>query len=580
MVLLFAGSYYFINKIIKGNETSQELNKFNNLAAELTSSLITYSEVEHQPEFFETGEDKYSKKIFSLLSELNQKNKYLSFLKDNSDEEIAVLFIQADQQIAFYQKIFTVLNANVVKVGNSNYGYFADVKFSGQSAHDKANEYGNNTVEMMFETISLHEAKFYTDFSKQSQEEFSRHCENLINYIRFLSGADKYELYGHRQIADATAKYMRDFESLTRVLLKNGLRKKNGTFGQLTKAGRELTSTLSAISKQVDILMVKQNTKNKNYLIAFSISAIILIFCYQVFITRNISSRLLLLKQNSKSLSLGKLDDTKLVRGNDEISEISVDFEVIKKSIITQKDFVHTLATSDYTKDVDASFPKGEMGEELLKLRTSLQEKELQREKNEVAKLQKDWHVNGLAEFGDILREHAGNADKLTYTIISQLTGFLGASIGGFYVSENTGKSTILKLRAAYAYDKKKIIDNEIEAGEGLIGTCAVEQTTFYFDKIPDNYVKIHSGFGSSNPESLLIVPITNSGITYGIIELASLGYFTKESIYFTEMLCEDIASTLSYMMSNISNERQLDEMAKEIESLKTRLEDKKEEIS
>ena len=47
----------------------------------------------------------------------------------------------------------------------------------------------------------------------------------------------------------------------------------------------------------------------------------------------------------------------------------------------------------------------------------------------------------------------------------------------------------ILRLRASYAYDRKKFISKRVEIGEGIIGQCYLEAQTIYMAKVPNNYL-------------------------------------------------------------------------------------------
>jgi len=99
------------------------------------------------------------------------------------------------------------------------------------------------------------------------------------------------------------------------------------------------------------------------------------------------------------------------------------------------------------------------------------------------------------------------------------------------------------------------MINKEISVGEGLVGTCAVDKSTFYFDKVDEDYIKIVSGFGHASPTSLIVSPILVEDEVYGVLELGATRKFNEHDIEFIEILAEDIAYTLSYLLSTENKE-------------------------
>ena len=188
-------------------------------------------------------------------------------------------------------------------------------------------------------------------------------------------------------------------------------------------------------------------------------------------------------------------------------------------------------------------------GKALVDLKKSLEEKENKRKKDEQLQIVNDKHKDGIVKFGKIIRQHFGNLDDLTFNLLSELVHFLDADIGGIYIVDKKENSELLKLKASYAYNEKKILNKEIKIGEGLVGTCAADKSSIYIDKVDDDYIKIVSGFGHTKPKTLLLSPIFVEDEIFGVIELASVGTFTPDDIKFTETLAEDIAYTLAYLL-------------------------------
>ena len=136
-------------------------------------------------------------------------------------------------------------------------------------------------------------------------------------------------------------------------------------------------------------------------------------------------------------------------------------------------------------------------------------------------------------------------------------------------------------LVTAIAYGRDKFIKKEIRVGEGLVGRCIYERKTIYLTEIPDDYIKITSGLGTSNPRCILIVPCIINDETLGVMEIASFNELKQHEIEFVEKLGESIASTLSSVKvtektSRLLNDSRVksDELTSQEEELRQNLEE------
>jgi PAS domain S-box-containing protein len=86
--------------------------------------------------------------------------------------------------------------------------------------------------------------------------------------------------------------------------------------------------------------------------------------------------------------------------------------------------------------------------------------------------------------------------------------------------------------------------------------------------EVPNNYVNITSGLGSSNPRCLLIVPLRFNDMVYGVIEMASFSVYQPFQINFIEKVAESIASTISTVKVNLRTIKLLEESKLKSEEL------------
>lgn len=129
---------------------------------------------------------------------------------------------------------------------------------------------------------------------------------------------------------------------------------------------------------------------------------------------------------------------------------------------------------------------------------------------------------------------------------LSAICKQLQAGQGAFYHVEVRSDKRLAVLKAGYALTLTEGNSVEYEAGEGLIGQAAVTGQTLYLDEIPEGYVKIISGLGSSSPRYVLIVPAKKQTEVVGIVEIASFTPITTEQRKFVEEAATLIAEKIS----------------------------------
>jgi len=84
------------------------------------------------------------------------------------------------------------------------------------------------------------------------------------------------------------------------------------------------------------------------------------------------------------------------------------------------------------------------------------------------------------------------------------------------------------------------------KVGETLSGQAAFNKTILYLDEIPENYVTILSGLGSSSPRYLLIIPVVFNNETIAVIELASFKEIKNSWNKLFQELANKIGETLT----------------------------------
>jgi len=189
---------------------------------------------------------------------------------------------------------------------------------------------------------------------------------------------------------------------------------------------------------------------------------------------------------------------------------------------------------------------------------------------------ERKWATEGLNKFVEILRQQH-SLEEMCFQIISNLIKHIGANQGNIYLADHDKRE--LELKACYAYDRKKFIEQRFEFGEGIIGQVFLEKQSQLLLNVPEDYIKITSGLGEATPNSIVIVPLKVNEEVQGIIELASFNRFEPYHVEFLERLGENIASSVASLKINEKTKRLLQQSQQQAEELRTQEEEMKQNM-
>ncbi len=194
-----------------------------------------------------------------------------------------------------------------------------------------------------------------------------------------------------------------------------------------------------------------------------------------------------------------------------------------------------------------------QIGTSLINLRDYLKKNKQEEQTRRQIEQQQNWVTEGMARFGEILRQNNDNITELSYNIISQLVEYVDAKQGGlFIINDQNPHDKHFELTACYAYNRKKFLEKRIEWEEGAVGACALEKSTILLTEIPEEHVTITSGLGEAKPSCIILVPLMVNEVVHGVIELAALKVFKDFEVNFMEKLAESIASVFSGVKTNM----------------------------
>lgn len=125
--------------------------------------------------------------------------------------------------------------------------------------------------------------------------------------------------------------------------------------------------------------------------------------------------------------------------------------------------------------------------------------------------------------------------------------------VQGLYFSLDRKSGNFLKI-ADYAY-YSDIPPREFMIGETISGQVAKNQKVMKIADIPDGYITVLSGLGSSSPSNLLIIPVIWENETIGIVELAFFREPVEKEMKFFEELADKAGKVAGKFFTEKSSE-------------------------
>lgn len=347
--------------------------------------------------------------------------------------------------------------------------------------------------------------------------------------------------------------------------------------------GKTLTPWSLAIVVPLNTILAEVN-KNFIFSIIIGLIGLLVLSLVIVYASKSITNPILRITNTLKQMAKGDISsDMKLsIATDDEMGEMAKALNTTIDGFKQKVEFASNIEKGNLDSDLKALSTDDILGNALIDMRNSLTQAAEEEEKRKGDDMRRRWTNEGLAKFGEILRQNNDNINVLAKSIIKELINALGANQGGlFLLSDDDESDSFFELTATFAYNRYKYKAKKILFGEGLIGACAIEKKTIHLTEIPDGYIEITSGLGHSSPTSLLLVPLLIEDKVLGIIEIASFNNFEPHQIEFTEKLAENIASTISSVKVNIrttllltKTQQQAEEMAAQEEEMRQNMEE------
>ncbi|WP_147201291.1 ATP-binding protein, partial [Pseudonocardia asaccharolytica] len=165
------------------------------------------------------------------------------------------------------------------------------------------------------------------------------------------------------------------------------------------------------------------------------------------------------------------------------------------------------------------------------------------------------WLDSNLARISESMQgQH--DVREVCQMIMNEVTPLVNAQVGAFFVAAEPGGDEPLaepaewRLCAGYALGPDAAAQS-YRPGEGLVGQVAVTKDVVLVEEIPEGYLPIRSGLGSTSPRALVVLPVLFEGEPLGVIELGSVRPFSPLHLSFLERLVGTIGVAIKTIQVN-----------------------------
>ena len=447
---------------------------------------------------------------------------------------------------------------------------------SRKAATTTGNQFSISGTNNIFQEAYKFEQSFLETSNIEDYKNFNKKIDALLRILKSTGNNTGNMLvrYQISKMTDQIAEYRTTFNLIFAKQLQLGLNNNDGFKG-------EANAQIKTMQTDIEEMLIEsndlRNQKHQSLVFKVVMVQLITIIAGLIFFLLLFQS---VTKPNERMGEyLNTLLEGKLVlpqKNYGSTNEIDIMSEQLSKFVENLKEkqlFTESIGNGKIEKEFKLLGPNDELGNSLINMKNNL-EKQIkeQIERRKADELQDKINI-GLTEFGAILRKNNNNIDKLCDETTRNLITYMAANYGAMYIYVDDNPDDIhLLMKAAYAADRQKFLQKKVNLYEGIIGTCAVEKTMFLIDDIPDNYIKIGSGFGEAKPGHLLVMPLLLNNRIYGMIELCRTDKFEDYRIKFIQRLAEDIAITISYVSENTKNIYKLQEIGKRLDQYTIKL--------
>jgi PAS domain-containing protein len=500
------------------------------------------------------------------LSEIHYLKSALS--KINEDDSFR---IQLKQHYVTFSKTLLSLKEK----GNTGGGLVKKANEAIQKAFNELGMAPDNGLQAA--TFKSYSSAWLADYSYSKLFAFKNFCDEVVTPFYYLDDYD---------VSILETNVMELKAQLQRIeLIDLRLNSNTDKTGQIKDTELAYENLLISYESFYNAINVQTNKYNAGWNWIFTLLAMLLTITYVLVMGRFsaiVRKSVRGLHRITISLANGNIKDTVPEGGYYEFNTFNKDLKALFGMLNSRKDFIQHLLEDEFDKELEIKAENDEIGNSLVALRHKMQEAKKEQERYDNENNARRYMNEGLTKFAEIMRVNSHDTNLLADEFIKEIVKYMGALQGGLFLTEE-GKSNSLDLISSFAFDRKRYIDKTVKFGEGLVGTCAIEQKTINLTEIPGSYVAIKSGLGDTPPNNVLLLPVKSENELVGVIEMASLKVFKEIEIELAESIASSLASTIITSQANLQTSEllkksqvQAAEMAEQEEEMRQNMEELK----
>ncbi len=289
-------------------------------------------------------------------------------------------------------------------------------------------------------------------------------------------------------------------------------------------------------------------------------------------ISANITRPIIRTADLMRSLEKGdiRLRTDRSMTRKDEVGEMTRSVRKLLEKLNDTVQFAVKIGQGDFDTEYKLESENDRLGKALVDMQNNLKRIQQEREEKEAENKRNIWLQSGITKLGEILQDNYPEHKSLTDVTLKFLVKHLDIPQAAIFIGEYENEYLQrLTLSSAYAYGRKKNIQDSFELGEGLVGRCAEEKKTILITDIPQNYTAITSGLGEEKPNFLMLLPLINDRRVQGVIEIASFKELPGHKKEFLEVSAERLAAEILNITNDIETKKIMRQLEAQSEAMK-----------